>query len=266
MLLQGTVNKGVFMNPFLAGALGVGSIFSGLFGASSADKASEAQQGAIKQAEGQLTGYLTQSLGYQQPIYQQGMQSLANVGQGMQAGSYNVNPYNYQTQPFNFQADPGYQFTLGQGQQAINANAARNGTQLSSGNMKNLATFTTGLAGQTYNASYNRYLQGQGMGMTNAMNTFQSGSENAGQRFGMGMNLANLGVGAANNMGNLTSAYGTNIAELLGQGGTAKASGIMGQAGQIGGMFNNLGTLGMLSSMYKPYQIPVTTPVPGATK
>ena len=53
------------------------------------------------------------------------------------------------------------------------------------------------------NASYNRYLQGQGMGMTNAMNTFQSGSQNAGQRFGMSMNLADLGVGAANNMGNL---------------------------------------------------------------
>ena len=44
------------MNPFLAGGLvsAVGSIFSGLFGANSADKASEAQQGAIKDAEGKL--------------------------------------------------------------------------------------------------------------------------------------------------------------------------------------------------------------------
>ena len=210
------------MNPFLLGLAGqaAGSIFSGLFGANSAGKASQAQQDAIKAAEGQLNGYLTQSLGYQQPIYQQGMQSLADVGKGMQSGAYNVSPYSYQPQPFNFQQDPGYQFTLGQGQQAINTNAARTGTQLSSGNLKNLTSFSAGLAGQSYGAAYNRYLQGTGMGMTNAMNTFQAGSQNAGQRFGMGMNLANIGVGAANNMGNLTSSYGTNgnaaRAELVG--------------------------------------------------
>ena len=234
------------MNPFLTGGMALGSIFSGLFGAEKSGEASQAQQEAIKAAQGQLQGYLTQSLGYQQPIYQQGMQNLNAVNQGMQNGSYNVSPYNYQAQPFNYQQSPGYQFAVNQGQGAINANAARMGTQLSSGNLKNLASFTTGIANQDYGNQFNRYMQGQQFNASNAMNAYNTQNQQAQQRFGNSMNLAGLGVGAANNMGSLTSNYGTNIAELIGQAGTAKASGIMGRANQIGGMFNNLGNLGML--------------------
>jgi hypothetical protein len=254
------------MNPFLAGAMGLGSIFSGLFGAVTSSEASQAQQDAIKAATEQLHGYLTQSLGYQQPIYQQGMKNLADVNAGMQSGSYNVAPYSYQAQPFNYEQSPGYQFAVNQGQGAINANAARMGTQLSSGNLKNLASYTTGMANQDYGNQWNRYMQGQQFNAGNQWNAYQSQNEQANQRFGRGMTLAGTGINAANNMGQLTSNYGTNIAELMGQGGTARASGIMGQGQQIGGMFQNLGNIGMLYGLTREPKEPTTlgqAPLPG---
>ena len=241
------------MNPLLAG-MGINaatSIFSGLLGADASEDASQAQLAAINQAQGQLNQYLQQGLGYQQPIYQSGMQNLSQVNQNMASGSYNVQPYSYQAQPFNFQADPGYNFAKQQGIGAINANAAANGMQLSSGTQKNLAKFTTGLADQTYNNAYNRYMTGQQFNAGNAMNSYQTRNQQAQQRYDMGLNLANMGIGAANNMSNLTMSAGNNIAELTGQAGTVRASGIMGQAQQYGGMLNNLGSMGMLYGLIK---------------
>ena len=132
------------------------SFISNLF--DGADNAAAAQQQAIqtglKQAGTQygaansaLTTDYTKGL---QPFLQnfgtatQGTGALGNVlGLNGPAGS--------QSALANLQTSPGYQFALGQGNNAINAAAAANGT-LGSGNQATaLAKFGSGLADQTYN-------------------------------------------------------------------------------------------------------------------
>lgn len=55
-----------------------------------------------------------------------------------------------------FTKDPGYQFTLGQGLQAIDRRKAAQGGLLTGGTDKARANYATGLANQTFNDFYNR--------------------------------------------------------------------------------------------------------------
>jgi hypothetical protein len=101
-----------------------------------------------------------------------------------------------------FQQDPGYQFNLQQGQQAIERSAAARGGLNSGATEKSLAQYSQGLAGQQYQNAFNNF-------NTNQSNTFNrlAGMAGVGQQAAttvgqMGQqNAANIGqnmMGAAN--------------------------------------------------------------------
>ena len=77
-------------------------------------------------------------------------------GYGFGAGT---KPYKDFTVP-DFTADPGYQFTLGEGLKAISARKAAQGGLLTGGTDKARANYATGLASQTYNDFFNRAATG----------------------------------------------------------------------------------------------------------
>ncbi len=102
--------------------------------------------------------------------------------------------------PGDLTQDPGYQFRLKEGEQALGRKQAAGGNYYSGEALKEAQQFGQGLADQTYNDAYNRWLREQ-------QNTYNILSGQQGQ-----------GQGAATNYGG----YATNIGDVQAQGTIAK--------------------------------------------
>jgi hypothetical protein len=172
----------------LGSLIGAGaSLLSGFMGNSAAKKAAEAQARATQQAI-DTQNQMFRTIGEkQEPFRQEGLNALRDINN-----------------PEAFQASPGYQFSVDQGQQAIERSAAARGG-LNSGNMlAELSRYGTGVANQEYGNWWDRTMQRVGVGQS---------ATNA---------LSGAGQASANNISNA----------LIG-GGNARASGIMGGADAI---------------------------------
>lgn len=130
---------------------------AGIYSYGQNQNTSEDIQRMLEQAQGKAINTYS-------PYLQAGQQGLSALQEGFQAGDL--------TQ------DPGYQFQLSQGQQAIDRGLAAQGMSQSGVALKRALEYSQGLADQTYNQAYNRYL-----------------SQN--------QPLASLGYGAASNTANL---------------------------------------------------------------
>lgn len=120
-----------------------------------------------------------------------------------------------------FYNTPGYQFSLSQGQNAINRQASANGSLYSSNTLGALGSYTAGAASTQYNSYINQLLS-----------------------------MAGLGNAAASGVGTAATATGSGVAKTLQNAGNANASGVMGtanaynnalgaSAGQFGNLLNN---------------------------
>lgn len=167
--------------------------------------------------------------------------------------------------------DPGYQFRLQQGEQAIGRNRAAKGGRGGGAAMKELTQFNQGLASQEYQNAFGRQAglaqgvdalaaQQAGMGQQaalaaqrNQMGLAQQGLGALGQmgamQYGGGQQLAGLGMGGAGQLAGLQMGLGQGLAGLgvgLGQG----RAGMFGQMGGLGyqhgqglaGMYNQMGS------------------------
>lgn len=129
-----------------------------------------------------------------------GLQSLAGPnGQLSQQFSFN---------PSDLSKDPGYAFTLQQGQQAIQRAAAAQGGLFSGGTLKSLANYTTGTADQYFNDAFNR-----------AQSTFNTNRQGALSQAGILGQLANLGSNATSQEAGATGQTASQIAQNLFGGG-----------------------------------------------
>jgi hypothetical protein len=127
-------------------------------------------------------------------------------------GAAGGQPYGASSQYANFYNSPGYQFALGQGQQAINRGAAANGNLYTPNTLNQLDQNAQGFA----SSQYNNYVQ-QLMGLA-----------------GIG------GQATASTVSSATTA-GNNISANQLSAGNANASGILGSAGAFSGAINNVG-------------------------
>lgn len=131
-----------------------------------------------------------------------------------------------------YEEDPGYQFRLQQGEQAINRAAAAAGRYDSGRAMKDLNEFNSGLASQEYQNAYNRWNNDN----TNIFNRLSG--------------VAGTGQTATNQL----AAYGTNMANNVAsntlQAGNARASGYMGQANAWGNALG--GATNALAGYFQP--------------
>lgn len=124
--------------------------------------------------------------------------------------------HQFNTQDFYNNLDPGYQFQLQQGQQAIR-NASTPGVGALSGPaLKELMSFNQGLAGTSYQNAFNRF--------TTQQNNI----------FGRLSQIAGLGQNAATQVGNQGTQLGTGIAQAQAAAGTSQAAGIVGAGNSIG--------------------------------
>jgi len=127
--------------------------------------AAQERQDILSQADGVYSPYMEAGLG--------GLQRFEELSQ----------------QPLDITSDPGYQFRLQQGEQAIQRRQAAGGTQYGGGALKELAKFSQGLASQEYGSAYNRRQQ-----------DLQTQ-----------MSLAQLGMGASGAYGNQLAQQAVNV-------------------------------------------------------
>lgn len=135
-----------------------------------------------------------------------------------------------------YQADPGYQFRLDQGQQALERSAAARGGLLSGGALKDTTAYAQGMASQEYGNAYNRFNNDQST-IWNRL----SGLAGVGQQ--ANNTIAQVGQNTATQIGQNTIGAGNAIAA----GGVGAANAISGGISQgISGYQNNQ-LLGLLA-------------------
>lgn len=231
----------------------VGSLLGGVLGSGASGNASSAEQkaaqqaiGTIKQGEGNSQNFLNNTwAGTQQnfnPYLSLGSSSANNLqgllNQGFQAPTFQQ-----------AQNNPGYQFTLSQGTNAIDQNAAANGTLLSGNTGVALQNYGQGLASTDYQQVYNNALQGYMANLQGLMGGTQIGQGSASTLGYLGNQAT--GLNTAINMG-----AARQIAQQQNNIGAAQASGYLGSAnawgnalgGMFGGISNGIGNMSNQSS------------------
>lgn len=190
---------------------------------------------------------------------QQGLRSLSDMATtGFQFGAND------------FQTDPGYQFRLQEGQNAIEGSAAARGSLLSGGTLKALQQYGQNFASNEYNNAYNRAQQAYQMRQNaagnlagigqNAANLQSNLYANQGQNVGnmyynQGNTLAQLGQGYGMNMGSLETTRANNLANLDLQRGNINAGewkAYLDAAMQQGQHFQDIGS-GQLNNQQNVY-------------
>jgi hypothetical protein len=249
-----------FLLPLLGGLFGAaGSLISGNTQANAAEHAAQLQYNLGEQG-----------LDFQKQQYQQGQQNMApwiQAGQGAVStlaglqnqglqGSGPLAPWTQQFQaPTAEQArqTPGYQFALGQGQNAVENSAAARGGLVSGNEATALDTYSQGLADTTYNDTYNRALQQYQMGYSqyqqNQSNIFNRYASLAGLGQTSAAQSGQLGQQAANNTGNLLTNIGGQVGQNINNAGAATASGYAGATNAATGGANNLQQYLMLQQL-----------------
>ena len=156
--------------------------------------------GAVSGANSTLQQYLQQQLQQYQPYSSAGTNSLAQLQQltganGPLSQQFTAPTVASLSDPNN-PASAGYQFTLQQGQQALQRSAAAQGSLFSTGTQKSLAGYAAGTANQYYQQAYN-----------DALSTFNTNRQGVLSQISGLQNLAGMGYGAAQGA---SSAIGQN--------------------------------------------------------
>lgn len=194
---------------------GIGSMFGG-------SSLSDAYMKAATQANNQLDSTYNQIRNDESPYTSAGSNAINMLNSDLQNGTGFAKNFTLG----DFYSSPGYQFTLQQGNNAINNSAAAQGGLLSGKAAKSLASYSSGLANQTYGDAYNRYLQNRQQGYNELMGVSNLGQTATGQVNNAGLTT---GMQKANNL------YNSNLGA-----GAASAGGTMGLLGGIGSGLSSL--------------------------
>ena len=116
---------------------------------------------------------------------------------------------------YNFTADPGYQFRLSQGTQALTNRATATGGARSGNTLKALMEYGQNLGSQEFGNQYNRFAS-----------------------------LAGIGQTATNQTGSAASAYGSNVGNLMMQNAATAGNAALAAGQARGSMYQGLGNIG----------------------
>lgn len=241
-------------------AAGIGAVGSGLAantqanaGYSAAELQAMESQNALNQNEQQFQTNQKDIA----PFLAGGTQAegeLSNLtstpGQGL------LQPWNQQFQaPSAQQAaqQPGYQFQLQQGQQALQNSAAGSGQLNTGGTAAALEQYGQGLAStdyqQVYNNALTQYQQSYNQFQNNQTNEYNRLAGLAGSGQTAATQLGQLGQQSANTAANIDLTTGAQQGQDLQNAGAATASGYAGISNALGGGANSLSQAALLSSL-----------------
>lgn len=215
---------------FVAAAVAT-TVGSGLLGYLGAKDAANTQADAANNATANTRGMFDQTQANLQPYMQSGNTALAQLGGKISSGELGGQ---FTSADYLANKDPGYEFQLEQGRQALQNSQAAGDGALSGSALKGLINYNQGMASTGYQNAYTRWLQSQ----SNTYNTLAG--------------VAGLGENAAANLGNSGVGYSNGMASTITGAGNASAAGTMGAANAITGAVNNGMGYYQLSSLMKP--------------
>lgn len=217
------------------------STYSASKQASAAKSAANTQSKAADAATQFQYDALNQLTEQQQPYMDLGSSSISKLQSQLNSSGINT--------PFSFDASnlsntPGYQFTLNQGNRAVNNQSSASGLNLSGAQLKGISDYTTGLADNTYNQQY-----------TNALNTYNTNYDVSSDQYNRLASLVGLGQSAAAGVGNAGVTTANQAGNYLTSGANASASGTVAaanaQAAGVNNAANTVSNAGLLYSLMK---------------
>jgi hypothetical protein len=185
---------------------------SSLLGASASRSAANTQAAAADRASQVQRDIFERQVELSQPYREAGELALNKLVP--LATEYT--PFSYDE----FTKDPGYAFRLSEGQKALERSATARGNLLSGGTLKGITRYGQEMGSQEYMNAFNRY-QAERQARLNPLQS-----------------LANVGQTSSQQLAGQAGQFGANMAEAIGAGGQARASGYMGTANAIGGGLN----------------------------
>jgi hypothetical protein len=195
------------------------AVIGGAAASRGASRAARAQTQAADQAAQVQREIFERQTELQEPFRQAGITSqnelLRLLGLGGEAGTPGYGSIGAPFTAEQMQADPGYAFRLAEGEKALGRMQAARGQYLGGGAIR---------AGTRY---------GQEMGSQEYMNAFNRAQALMGTRLGALGSLYGAGQAAAQQVGQQAGQMGTNVSNLLMQGGQARASGYLGQSNAL---------------------------------
>lgn len=186
--------------------LPVAIIGSSLFGANAANKAADTQAAAADRAAELQYKMYQENVARQQPFLEAGVGALNKLTAAADYKPFGMDQY---------KADPGYAFRLGEGQKALDRQAAARGGLISGGALKAATRYGQDMGSQEYMNAFNRYQTERAA----TLNPLQS--------------LAGVGQTTASNLGSAGQSYGTGAGEAYMGGANARASGYVGGANAL---------------------------------
>ena len=203
-------------------ALVGGAILGGAYLSSQASKsAAQTQADAANNATAANGVALQQQMEMTAPWRTAGETAVNQLSAMTQPGGAATKDFSYAPFDYNANTDPGTQFRLKQGLDAMNATAAARGGLISGNALKAGQDYGQAQGSQEYSNAFNRYLQNY----SNAQNTFQLNRNNllqplqflSGQGQASATNTAsNIGANAANNAALSTGAANASAAGQVG--------------------------------------------------
>lgn len=201
----------------------IGSVVSGGEQADAQEQAAQTQQNMFNTINGQEQPFVQSGYGATAKLNDLlGVAPLDSSGKPIAGGAAPDKDFGSLTKPFTSadylaNKDPGYDFQLQQGNQALrNASAPTSGA-LSGAALKDLMSFNQNYAATGYQNAFDRFNTQQG-------NVFARLS-----------GLAGLGQNAASNVGTAGTSLGTGIAQAQAGAGASRAAGISGAANSASG-------------------------------
>ena len=206
---------------WVAGGIAVAGLASAYMGSQASQSAAQTQADAANNATAANNAALEKQLAASQPWRTAGETAVNQLSTMTQPGGAATQNFSYAPFDYNQNTDPGTQFRLKQGLDAMNATAAARGGLISGNALKAGQDYGQAQGSQEYSNAFNRYLSNY----SNAQNTFQLNRNNllqplqflSGQGQAASANQAsNIGAAAQNNAALATGAANASAAGTVG--------------------------------------------------
>lgn len=207
----------------IATAIVGSAVIGGVVASNSAKKAANAQRDASQLASQTELEQFYQNREDMQPWREAGAGALSQLTAGTGAGG----DFNRDFTLADFTRDPGYDFRMQQGQQALERSAAARGGALGGAALKGIARYGQDYASGEYQNAYNRF------------------NNDRTQRFNRLASIAGVGQTATRDVAQMGSQTASNVANNIIGAGNAQASSYVGQGNAIGGAAQSLGNFAM---------------------
>lgn len=211
---------------WIAAATAGASIINGI----SANNASNAQQASSAASIAEQQAMFNDIKGRLAPYTSAGSQDLSTL-QSLLNNGPNGLLHNFNAQDLNSYLAPNYQFQLGQGEGALQNQAAAAGGALSGNSLAGMQNYAQNYAGNAYQNAFQNYV-------TNQNNIYS--------RLG---NLAQLGQASATNSATGASLFSNGISNSITGAGNAAAAGDIGVGNAFSSGLSNVGNYYMLNNL-----------------